>query len=62
MVGDLAGIGDLQLFGGGGLGLQRKLPGKRAQLLAVRLPANCSDVEEYLLRGIDPGDVRWLEA
>ena len=33
-------------------------PGKRAQLLAVRLPAGVSDVEEYLLSGIDPSDVR----
>jgi cytosine/adenosine deaminase-related metal-dependent hydrolase len=35
-------------------------PGKRAQLLAVRLPTNCSDVEEYLLSGIQPSDVSWL--
>jgi len=37
-------------------------PGKRAELLAVRLPAGCSDVEEYLVGGIDPAAVRWLEA
>jgi len=37
-------------------------PGKRAQLLAVRLPAACPDVEEYLLSGIEPGDVRWLDS
>jgi len=37
-------------------------PGKRAELLAVRLPANCGDVEEYLLSGIEPSDVTWLEA
>jgi len=37
-------------------------PGKRADLLAVRLPAGCSDVEEYLLGGIEPGDIRWLDA
>lgn len=35
-------------------------PGKRAELIAVRLPADCPDVEEYLLGGIAPADVRWL--
>jgi cytosine/adenosine deaminase-related metal-dependent hydrolase len=37
-------------------------PGKRAQLLAVRLPADVPDVEEYLLGGVEPADVRWLDA
>jgi cytosine/adenosine deaminase-related metal-dependent hydrolase len=37
-------------------------PGKRAQLLAVRLPADVRDVEEYLLGGLEPADVRWLDA
>jgi aminodeoxyfutalosine deaminase len=36
-------------------------PGKRAQLLAVRLPASVADVEEYLLSGVEPGDLRWLD-
>jgi cytosine/adenosine deaminase-related metal-dependent hydrolase len=36
-------------------------PGKRAQLLAVRLPPDLADVEEYLVSGIDPADVRWLD-
>ncbi len=36
-------------------------PGKRAQLLAVRLPPDCADVEEYLLGGIEPRDVEWLD-
>ena len=36
-------------------------PGKRAQLLAVRLPADVPDVEEYLLSGIEPQDLRWLD-
>lgn len=36
-------------------------PGKRAQLLAVRIPADCPDVEEYLVDGVEPGDVRWLD-
>jgi cytosine/adenosine deaminase-related metal-dependent hydrolase len=37
-------------------------PGRRAQLVAVRLPANCRDVEEYLVGGIEPADVRWLDS
>jgi len=37
-------------------------PGKRAQLLAIRLPASCPDVEEYLLGGVEPADVEWLDA
>ena len=36
-------------------------PGKRAELIAVRLPAGVADVEEYLVSGIDPEDVTWLE-
>jgi aminodeoxyfutalosine deaminase len=35
-------------------------PGKRAHLIAVRVPAGTADVEEYLLSGIPPADVRWL--
>ena len=35
--------------------------GKRAQIIAVAVPSNVSDVEEYLVRGIEPSDVRWLE-
>jgi cytosine/adenosine deaminase-related metal-dependent hydrolase len=34
--------------------------GKRAQLVAVRLPAEVRDVEEWLLGGVQPGDVTWL--
>ncbi len=37
-------------------------PGKRAQLLAVRLPADCGDVEEYLVGGIDAADITWLDS
>ena len=37
-------------------------PGKRAQLLAVRLPPSCADVEEYLVSGIQPADIRWLDS
>jgi cytosine/adenosine deaminase-related metal-dependent hydrolase len=36
-------------------------PGKRAQIIAVRMPAKLSNVEEYLLTGIHPRDVRWLD-
>jgi aminodeoxyfutalosine deaminase len=35
-------------------------PGKRADLLAVRIPPGVVDVEEYLVGGIDPSDVTWL--
>jgi cytosine/adenosine deaminase-related metal-dependent hydrolase len=37
-------------------------PGKQAQLLAVRLPAGIDDVEEYLVNGIEPSDVSWLDS
>ena len=37
-------------------------PGKRAHLIAVRLPDNLSDVEEYLVGGIEPSAVMWLDA
>jgi cytosine/adenosine deaminase-related metal-dependent hydrolase len=36
-------------------------PGKRARLLAVALPPLCADVEEYLVSGVDPEQVRWVE-
>ena len=35
--------------------------GKRAQTIAVSVPPDVSDVEEYLVSGIDPSEVRWLE-
>jgi cytosine/adenosine deaminase-related metal-dependent hydrolase len=37
-------------------------PGRLAQLLAVRLPAGVPDVEEYLVGGVEPADVFWLDA
>ena len=37
-------------------------PGKRAELLAVEIPAGIEDVEEYLVGGIQPDDVEWLNA
>jgi 5-methylthioadenosine/S-adenosylhomocysteine deaminase len=35
--------------------------GKRALLIAVRLPDALGDVEEYLVSGIEPEAVGWLE-
>jgi cytosine/adenosine deaminase-related metal-dependent hydrolase len=37
-------------------------PGKLARLLAVDVPRGTSDVEEYLVSGIHPEQIRWLEA
>jgi cytosine/adenosine deaminase-related metal-dependent hydrolase len=36
-------------------------PGKRARLLAITVPAGIDDVEEYLVEGIQPAQVRWIE-
>ncbi len=36
-------------------------PGKRAALIAVRLPADRADVEQYLVGGVEPADIRWLD-
>ena len=35
-------------------------PGRRASLIAVQLPDRVSDVEEYLLGGIEPDAISWL--
>ena len=35
--------------------------GKLARLLAVTVPAGTDDVEEYLVSGIAPEQIRWLE-
>jgi cytosine/adenosine deaminase-related metal-dependent hydrolase len=35
-------------------------PGKRAELIAVRVPEAIEDVEEYLVGGIRPADISWL--
>ncbi len=52
--------------GADALGFSRELGtierGKRAELIAVTLPDVVDDVEEYLVSGIQPRDVRWLEA
>ena len=36
-------------------------PGKRAELIAVRLPDNVADVEEYLVSGVVSDDISWLD-
>ncbi|HUQ87413.1 MAG TPA: amidohydrolase family protein [Vicinamibacterales bacterium] len=36
-------------------------PGKRAQMIVVELPNQVNDVEEYLLGGIAPSQLRWIE-
>jgi aminodeoxyfutalosine deaminase len=47
------------------LGFGRELgsivAGKRAELIAVNVPAGVGDVEEYLVGGIQPMDITWLE-
>jgi cytosine/adenosine deaminase-related metal-dependent hydrolase len=52
------------LAGASALGFERDFgsiqPGKLAQLLAVRLPRDLPDVEEYLVGGVEPADVCWL--
>ncbi|HUK36777.1 MAG TPA: amidohydrolase family protein [Vicinamibacterales bacterium] len=35
-------------------------PGKLARVLAVDVPPGTTDVEEYLVSGIHPGQIRWL--
>jgi len=37
-------------------------PGKRAALIAVSLPHQVTDVEQYLVGGIEPEQIRWVEA
>ncbi|MSO82530.1 MAG: hypothetical protein EXQ53_04460 [Acidobacteria bacterium] len=36
--------------------------GKQATLIAVRLPERVDDVEEYLVSGIEPAAIMWLDA
>ena len=36
-------------------------PGKSARLLAVAIPRRTIDVEEYLVTGIEPEQLRWVE-
>jgi cytosine/adenosine deaminase-related metal-dependent hydrolase len=34
--------------------------GRRATLIAVKVPENCADVEEYLVSGVQPEQVSWV--
>ena len=36
--------------------------GKRAQIIAVHVPSDVNDVEEYLVGGIEPSMIQWLAA
>jgi cytosine/adenosine deaminase-related metal-dependent hydrolase len=36
-------------------------PGKRAEMIAVRIPEDVDDVEEYLVGGIEADAIRWTE-
>jgi cytosine/adenosine deaminase-related metal-dependent hydrolase len=51
--------------GAAALGFESELgtieSGKRAELIAVRVPHGVTDVEEYLLGGIQPSDIGWLD-
>ena len=35
-------------------------PGKRAQLISIRVPAGVDDVEEYLVSGVEPPAIEWV--
>ena len=52
------------LAGAGALGFGNELgsidQGKRASLIAVRVPDHIDDVEEYLVSGVEPASVAWL--
>jgi aminodeoxyfutalosine deaminase len=37
-------------------------PGKRAAMIAVRIPQGVTDVEEYLVGGIEPDAITWLDS
>jgi cytosine/adenosine deaminase-related metal-dependent hydrolase len=52
------------LVGARALGLDWELgsltPGKQPGLLAIALPGDVADVEEYLVSGITPSQVTWV--
>jgi cytosine/adenosine deaminase-related metal-dependent hydrolase len=35
--------------------------GRRAALISVEVPAGTADVEQYLVSGIEPGKIRWID-
>jgi cytosine/adenosine deaminase-related metal-dependent hydrolase len=53
------------LDGAAALGFSAELgsiePGKRAELIAVRVPDGVQDVEEYLVSGVGADAIRWME-
>ena len=53
------------VHGARALGFGRELgeiaPGSHASLIAVQVPDESLDVEEYLVGGVGPGQVTWLD-
>jgi cytosine/adenosine deaminase-related metal-dependent hydrolase len=53
------------LIGARALGLGDELgsltPGKRAEMVAIELPPQVNDVEEFLMSGIAPSQIQWVE-
>ncbi len=58
-------LASVTIDGAAALGFAREFgtldPGRQADLIAVRVPARVEDVEEYLVSGIEPDDIKWLD-